>query len=118
MSRLRHFVGRLVTIGSSLQSRYVRLGDPDFRDEKPFFESAPAHRTLGFYIADVPRFLRWVTFSLVTFPILFSLWVLRAERLPIAYPNDSGMHLQMTAFASSLFSMGTSPSTTGTPIYP
>jgi len=109
MSRLRHFVGRLVTIGSSLQSRYVRLGDPDFRDEKPFFESAPTHRTLGFYIADVPRFLRWVTFSLVTFPILFSLWVLRAERLPVAYPNDSGMHLQMTAFASSLFSMGTSP---------
>ena len=41
--------------------------------------------------------------------MLFNLWVLRAERLPVAYPNDSSVHLQMVAFAQHLLSHGQFP---------
>jgi hypothetical protein len=46
---------------------------------------------------------------LVAIAIAFNLWVLRAERLPVAYPNDSAMHFQMTNFAMKLMSHGVSP---------
>ena len=39
----------------------------------------------------------------------FNLWVLRAERLPVAYPNDSSVHLQMVTFAGHLLSSGQFP---------
>ncbi len=41
--------------------------------------------------------------------MLFSLWVLRAERLVVAYPNDSSVHLQMVTFAQHLLSNGQFP---------
>jgi hypothetical protein len=77
--------------------------------ESDFFQSKKKGRALSSYVADSGQFLRWTSTLLVTFPILFSLWVLRAERYPVSYPNDSGMHLQMSSFASSLISMGISP---------
>ncbi|MGC2174147.1 MAG: GtrA family protein [Acidimicrobiales bacterium] len=39
----------------------------------------------------------------------FNLWVLRVERLPVAYPNDSSVHLQMVALAGHLLSSGQFP---------
>ena len=47
--------------------------------------------------------------ALVAFAVIFNLWSLRAERLAVAYPNDSGMHLQMTALAAQLLRHGISP---------
>ena len=46
---------------------------------------------------------------LVLLAVLFNLWVLRAERFPVAYPNDSAVHLQMVAFAQHLLSSGQFP---------
>ena len=46
---------------------------------------------------------------LVLLAVLFNLWVLRAERLPVAYPNDSSVHLQMVSFAQHLLSSGQFP---------
>ncbi|NNN08118.1 MAG: YfhO family protein [Acidimicrobiaceae bacterium] len=47
--------------------------------------------------------------SLVVVAVLFNLWSLRLERLSVAYPNDSGMHLQMTTLAMRLLRQGISP---------
>jgi len=47
--------------------------------------------------------------ALVGLAVIFNLWSLRAERLSVAYPNDSGMHLQMTTLAKDLLSRGLSP---------
>jgi len=47
--------------------------------------------------------------ALVALAVIFNLWSLRAERLAVAYPNDSGMHLQMTALAAQLLRHGISP---------
>ena len=51
--------------------------------------------------------------ALVLLAVIFNLWSLRFERLSVAYPNDSGMHLQMTTLAMDLLRHGISPSTTG-----
>src|ERR1019366_4783108 len=40
--------------------------------------------------------------ALVLLAVLFNLWSLRFERLSVAYPNDNGMHLQMTTTAMNL----------------
>jgi len=59
-----------------------------------------------------PRRWRWRwrrPFVLVALAVVFSLWSLRSERLVVAYPNDSGMHLQMTAVAMDLLRHGVSP---------
>ena len=48
-------------------------------------------------------------YALVALAVAFSLWSLRFERLSVAYPNDSGMHLQMTAVAENLLRHGVSP---------
>ena len=47
--------------------------------------------------------------ALVAAAVLFNLWSLRYERLSVAYPNDSGMHLQMTTLAGNLLRHGVSP---------
>jgi hypothetical protein len=47
--------------------------------------------------------------ALVALAVAFNLWSLRAERLSVAYPNDSGMHLQMTTLAMNLLRHGQSP---------
>ena len=47
--------------------------------------------------------------ALVALAVIFNLWSLRAERLSVAYPNDSGMHLQMTTLATNLLRHGISP---------
>ena len=51
---------------------------------------------------------RWlalkVDYLVVLVPILFNLWTLRTERLSVWYPNDNGLHLQMTTFAGHLLS--------------
>ena len=52
--------------------------------------------------------LGWPEF-LVLLAVLFNLWVLRAERLPVAYPNDSAVHLQMVTLAQHLLSNGQFP---------
>ena len=46
---------------------------------------------------------------LVIMAVGFNLWSLRSERLSVAYPNDSGMHLQMTTLAMDLLRHGLSP---------
>lgn len=46
---------------------------------------------------------------LVILAVAFNLWSLRGERLTVAYPNDSGMHLQMTTSAMHLLRHGISP---------
>jgi hypothetical protein len=48
---------------------------------------------------------------LVLIAVVFNLWVLRAERLPVSYPNDSAVHYQMVAFAQHLLSNGQLPFT-------
>ena len=56
-----------------------------------------------------PRW-RWRgPFNLVALSVVFGLWTLRSERLPVFYPNDSGMHLQMTTVAQDLLRHGISP---------
>jgi hypothetical protein len=47
--------------------------------------------------------------TLVLLAVVFNLWSLRFERLSVAYPNDSGMHLQMTTLAMDLLRQGASP---------
>lgn len=47
--------------------------------------------------------------ALVALAVAFNLWSLRAERLSVAYPNDSGLHLQMTTLAMDLLRHGLSP---------
>ena len=47
--------------------------------------------------------------ALVVLAVLFNLWSLRFERLNVAYPNDSGMHFQMTSQATNLLRHGISP---------
>ncbi len=47
--------------------------------------------------------------GLVALAVGFSLWTLRSERLVVAYPNDSGMHLQMTSVAQTLLRHGIWP---------
>lgn len=47
--------------------------------------------------------------ALVVAAVAFNLWSLRSERLNVAYPNDSAMHLQMTTLASDLLRHGISP---------
>jgi hypothetical protein len=48
---------------------------------------------------------------LVAIAVLFNLWVLRAERLAVAYPNDLAFHVKMVRAASRLLSHGQSPLT-------
>lgn len=48
-------------------------------------------------------------FTLVALAVIFNLWSLRGERLRVVYPNDSGMHLQMTTMAMDLLRHGISP---------
>ena len=60
-------------------------------------------------VIDRPRWRLRDDHVLVNFAIAFNLWSLRAERLSVLYPNDSGMHLQMTAFAANLLRHGLSP---------
>ncbi len=55
------------------------------------------------------RWRRRRPLDLVILAVIFNLWSLRSERLAVAYPNDSGMHLQMTAVAASLLRHGISP---------
>ena len=45
-----------------------------------------------------------IEYLVVLVPILFNLWTLRTERLSVWYPNDNGLHLQMTTFAGHLLS--------------
>jgi hypothetical protein len=52
---------------------------------------------------------RWLPEVLVLLAVLFNLWVLRAERLPVAYPNDSAVHSQMVSFSQHLLSSGHLP---------
>jgi hypothetical protein len=53
---------------------------------------------------------RWPgAWMLVSAAALFNLWSLRAEARVVAYPNDSGMHLQMSAFARHLLMGAMSP---------
>ena len=47
--------------------------------------------------------------ALVALAVIFNLWSLQFERLSVAYPNDSGMHLQMTTQAMNLLRHGLSP---------
>lgn len=65
-----------------------------------------------FDAGDEPTRQRWRwrgPFGLVALAVIFGLWSLRSERLTVAYPNDSGMHLQMTAVATNLLRHGISP---------
>ena len=48
----------------------------------------------------------WVLVALAS---LWGMWSLRAECRAVAYPNDSGMHLQMTSYAHHLLAAGVSP---------
>ncbi len=60
----------------------------------------------------LPASPRWTRFGpeiLTLLAVGFNLWVLRAERLPVAYPNDSSVHLQMVTFAGHLLSTGQFP---------
>ncbi len=52
---------------------------------------------------------RWGPFSLVGFAVFFNLFVLRTERLPVAYPNDSSVHLETVKFATDGLSLGHFP---------
>ena len=49
------------------------------------------------------------SWMLVILAAAWGLWSLRAECRTVAYPNDSGMHLQMTAYAHHLLAAGVSP---------
>jgi hypothetical protein len=49
------------------------------------------------------------THVLVAASVLLNLWVLRAQRLPTVYPNDSAFHLQMVQLARSSISHGQLP---------
>ncbi len=51
---------------------------------------------------------------LVALAVIFNFWSLRFERLAVAYPNDSGMHLQMTTQAMHFCDTASRPMTTGT----
>jgi putative flippase GtrA len=62
-------------------------------------ELAPQRRSWG----------SWGPEVLVLLAVLFNLWVLRAERLVIAYPNDSSVHMQMVTVSQHLLSTGQSP---------
>lgn len=60
----------------------------------------------------LPRWRRWTNLgpeALTLLAVLFNLSVLRAERLPVAYPNDSAVHLQMVTLAGHLLSSGQFP---------
>ena len=41
--------------------------------------------------------------------VLFNLLTLAKEKLVVFYPNDNGMHLQMTSFAGTLLGQHQSP---------
>ena len=61
---------------------------------------------------DLTGWRRWTRFGpelLTLLAVGFNLWVLRAERLPVAYPNDSSVHLQMVMLARHLLSSGQFP---------
>jgi putative flippase GtrA len=61
---------------------------------------------------DLPRRRRWTQLGpevLTLLAVLFNLWILRTERLPVAYPNDSSVHLQMVTLAGHLLSSGQFP---------
>lgn len=49
------------------------------------------------------------TLLLVLTATLFNLWSLWAEHVPVNYPNDSAMHLQMTTLSERLLASGASP---------
>ncbi|HEY5111014.1 MAG TPA: hypothetical protein VII67_01655 [Acidimicrobiales bacterium] len=46
---------------------------------------------------------------LVTLAVVYNLWELRAERLVVAYPNDSSLHYQMLSVAHHLLAEGQFP---------
>ncbi|HEV3212943.1 MAG TPA: YfhO family protein [Acidimicrobiales bacterium] len=55
---------------------------------------------------------RWQTLApeaLVALAVLFNLWVLRAQRLVVAYPNDLAFHRKMVWTATRLLSHGELP---------
>ncbi|HYN35904.1 MAG TPA: hypothetical protein VEV82_02915 [Actinomycetota bacterium] len=49
---------------------------------------------------DLPGNARRLPIILVTFAVIFNLWTLRAERLPVAQLNDGAMHTQMIRWAA------------------
>lgn len=73
---------------------------------------APARELVPLHLeqCDESTRSRWRgPFALVALAVVFNLWSLRSERLRVVYPNDSGMHLQMTTMAMDLLRHGVSP---------
>ena len=82
---------------------HVEHDEPHGEGESPS-ESVDSRSRLGIWRHRGPEVL-------VLIAVVFNLWVLRAERLPVSYPNDSAVHYQMVAFAQHLLSNGQLPFT-------
>ncbi|HEU4528421.1 MAG TPA: hypothetical protein VFT80_10895 [Actinomycetota bacterium] len=57
----------------------------------------------------VSRLEEWGPLVLVVVAVLFSLWVLRAEAIPVRYPNDAAVHRSMVAWAADRWDDGHLP---------
>lgn len=86
----------------------ARLGDQ--------FEAGPPKRRWRLRIPDARTKLpnegnpaKWAARCLVAVAIVFNLWTLRAEVLPVAYRNDSAVHLTMAEWASTRIEAGHLP---------
>ena len=58
------------------------------------------------------RFNWWISRgpeALTAFAVVFNLWVLRAQRLPVAYPNDLAFHSKMVVTATHQLAHGQLP---------
>ena len=108
-STSRNTVISILHFSERKMDRWLGTKDSNITGAPSLFEGGAKVRSLDSYVNNSRNALSRKVFGAVGLATLFNLWVLRAERYPVAYPNDSGMHLQMSVFASSLFGMGQAP---------
>lgn len=85
-------LGAKVALRERLEKR--KEGDPSAP-----VEPAPKRPPSEFEPGEAEGRWRLLPLALVAVTIAFNLWMLRAERLPIAYPNDSALHESMVSWA-------------------
>ncbi len=80
----------------ALRERFQKRSEGDWSAP---VEPAPKRRLSDLELGEAGGRWRLLPLGLVALTIAFNLWALRAEVLPVAYPNDSALHESMVDWA-------------------
>ena len=69
------------------------------RRAKPWPARVRSRLNIRFELPEEGQARTWAPLSIVAIAVGFNLWLLRAEILPVLYPNDASVHLSMVRWA-------------------